>query len=292
MVSVEKWMQWIAIQILSVMGSPCMLESTLKARAGHHADGNLDLALRRLMDMGVLKLDETERQRTYSIPETSEKLAQARDIANNVPIINTPSTPEVVQNYLPDPEGFEYWFTPPDNPSRVKKKSIYDYFRGSIDLQDYAARIRSQSSPDPELYYTGSIHDPDSWAAKAWKIINELARASADGTFSLMQLLKRDNRVFEGGTKRRGKILLAIFEREGWIVKVEKRGNSVLYRLSDAPPPEPKHTNMSIEDYVNKEQKPKSEPSDFNEGLDEMDESIQAKGKKDSNPANDSKSGL
>ena len=278
-------MSWIVQQLFSEGVYNYVLEETLRAKAGHHIDANLDVALQKLMDEGVVTLTETEGQRHYGIPLVIEKLTKARQIANSTPTVNAPASPEVVQEYSPDPEGFEYWFSPYDNPRRTKKKSIYDYYRGSDDKQAYLARIRSQSDPEPVFIRTGSMKDGASYAARGWAIFNELVAASQDGTVSLMELLKKNTGVF-GSNKRRGKVLLAIYEKEGWIVKAGKRGNDVLYRLAGSAPPEPRKSITSIEEFIVKEPSLRLEPSDFEETWNALDESeISAKRSNNDKPS-------
>jgi hypothetical protein len=290
MVSIEKWLQWIAFQILSTMSSPpSILESTLRARAGHQIDSNFDLALRRFVDTGLFTLSESNHQRTYEVPDEVAKLQKVVDLANSTPGTTLSSSPpQIAQGYSPDPEGFDFWFSPPDNPNRSRKKSVYIFYRGKKDLNDYYVVIRSKSSSDPDPYKLGSMHDPKSWIARGWEIFNELAGKSEDGTVSLIQLLTRDSSVFETGTKRRGKIMLAIWEQEGWIVKADKSGNEVLYRLSAVPPPETKRETNPIMDYFKEEPK-KPQDTDFEAWTDLDRSEISTKGKKSDKPPNDNK---
>ncbi|MEO9364448.1 MAG: hypothetical protein ABI348_11160, partial [Nitrososphaera sp.] len=164
----------------------------------------------------------------------------------------------------PDPDGFEYWFSPPDNPNRIKKKSIYDYYRGKTDKQLYLAIIRSQSDGEPKTIKVGSMNKSTSYVARGWAIFNELVAASPDGTVSLMELIKRDTDVF-GSNKRRGKVLLAIYEKEGWIVNAGKRGQDTRYRLSSSTPPEPKRSVASLEEFMKKEPEQQPDLADFND---------------------------
>lgn len=265
MASIEWWMTWIVQQLFSEGVYNYVLEETLRGKAGHHIDANFDIALQRLMDEGVVQLLESEGKRHYGVPIVIDKLKRARQIANDTPTINTPVEPKIVQDYLPDPEGFEYWFSPPDDRSRTRKKSIYDYYRGKTDKETYLARIMSQSDAEPKIIRTGSMKNPTSYAARGWAIFNELAAVSPDGTVSLMELIKRDTDVF-GSNKRRGKVLLAIYEKEGWIVKDGKRGKDVRYRLSGSAPPEPKQTNASLEAFMEREPERQPDLSDFNDG--------------------------
>lgn len=136
--------------------------------------------------------------------------------------------------------------------------------------------IRSQSDRDPKWIFTGSMQEIDSYASRGWKILCEVAATSEDGTFSLMDLLKQSTEIF-GSNKRRGKVLLAIYEQEGWIVRYGKRGNDILYRLAGSAPPEPEPTptpeSETLERFMYSETDTKKEGSDFDESWKDVEES-------------------
>jgi hypothetical protein len=274
MTSVQAWKKWILMQLWSVAGYTYMLEETLRAQASHHIDANFDIGLRELMNEGIITRIETEGKVQYGvpIPLSFDKLAKARQIVNSIAPVDESRQADVIQGFLPDPVGYEYWFTVPDNnPARMKKKSIYQIYRKKADSHSYVARILSRSDAEPKTINVGSMSVPESYISQAWHIFNELARISEDESVSLQELLNRNTDVF-GSNKRRGKVILAIFLAEGWIEAVDKKGNEVRYKLTSNKTSN-KLASPTLENFLSVNDADASKhASDFNETWNELDE--------------------
>lgn len=233
MLSVPEWEQWIIRLLVSGGIFNILREGTIKEQAGRHYDINLDYALKSLMDKGIITQLQSERDRRYML--NSDKLDDAQKIVRRE--IPKEEKVQTAQPYIPEPDGFEYWFDPEERRT-FRKQSSYRLFRKKNGEKDYAGQVLSKSMRVPVNYYTGSLDEAGSNISILVRAMNDLAREHADHTFNLQDLQDRE-RLACGNNRQRGKVILLVCERLGIIEFAGMKGNSASYRLSGTAPPPP-----------------------------------------------------
>lgn len=229
MPSISEWRTWILQQLISDGIHNVMLEERLRNEAGRHYDEKFDLAMKSLMDEGIIMSLESKREKKYVV--NFDKLDDAQKIINSETVYKSPT---IVQPYIAEPEGYVYWFENKED-RKFKKQSIYRVYFKKTDQMDFAAQLMTQSMNNPKTLYMGSLNDSDSHISKLWRAASTIAKESNDGTFILQDLQDRE-RIACGNNRQRGKIALIIFRTLGYIQAVETKGNSTKFKVGGKKP--------------------------------------------------------
>ena len=220
MTSTGEWRKWLLQQLIGEGVHNVVLEEQLYQEAGRHYDTNLDLALRSLRDEGIIVSLESGREKKYLV--NFDKLYDAQQIINSESKEDNENT--LVQPYIPEPEGYTFWF---DNKDKRKFKKT--------DNMNFAAQLITKSIGTPKTIYMGSLNESESYISKLWRAVDIIATESKDGTFILQDLQDKD-RVACGNNRQRGKVALAIFSKLGYIQQVGAKGNSTRFKLTAKKP--------------------------------------------------------
>jgi len=224
--STDEWRKWLLQQLIGEGVHSVMLEEQIHQEAGRHYDTNLDLALRSLRDEGIIVSLESSHEKKYLV--NFDKLYEAQQIINSESKKDSDST--LVQPYIPEPEGYTFWFDNKDN-RKFKKQNIYNIYLKTTDKMNFAAQLITKSMGTPKTVYMGSLNESDSYISKLWRAVSIIATESKDGTFILQNLQDRD-RVACGNNRQRGKVALAIFSKLGYIQQMGSKGNSTRFKLT------------------------------------------------------------
>ena len=198
--------------------------------AGRHYDPNFQVALRSLIDEGVIMVIESNRQKKYLV--NFEMIDVAQNIVNSH---SKPSRIRVIQPFMPEPEGFVYWFDNNQDERRYRRQNIYRFYTSKTDRMEFAAQLITQSMSSSRTLYMGSLNNSSSYIYKIWKAALDLSNESEDGTFILQDLQDRE-RVACGNNRQRGKIGIAIFKKLGYIQEIGTKGNSTRFKISGRKP--------------------------------------------------------
>ena len=227
--STTEWRRWFLQQLIGQGIYNVMSQERIYQEVGRHYDTNLDLALRSLVDEGIVMSLESNREKKYVV--NFEKLDEAQQIINSESGVDTEN---VVQPYMSEPEGYVYWFDNNEN-RKFKNQSIYRIYFKKTDKMNFAAQLMTTSMTKSKTIYMGSLSESDSYIAKLWRAVSAIAGESNDGTFILQNIQDKD-RIACGNNRQRGKIALAIFCRLGYILQVGTKGNSTRFKLSGKKP--------------------------------------------------------
>jgi hypothetical protein len=229
MPSYSEWRIWILQQLISDGIHNVIVEERLREEAGRHYDTKFDLALRSLMDEGIVMSLESKHEKKYVV--NFDKLDDAQKIINSETSYESPT---IIQPYIAEPEGYIYWFENKES-RKFKKQSIYRVYFKNTDQMDFAAQLMTQSMTNPKTLYMGSLNEFDSYISKLWRAASTIAEESKDGTFILQDLQDRE-RIACGNNRQRGKIALIIFRTLGYIQVVETKGNSTRFKIGGKKP--------------------------------------------------------
>lgn len=230
MTSTGEWRKWLLQQLIGEGVHNVVLEEQLYQEAGRHYDTNLDLALRSLRDEGIIVSLESGREKKYLV--NFDKLYDAQQIINSESKEDNENT--LVQPYIPEPEGYTFWFDNKDK-RKFKKQNIYNIYIKKTDNMNFAAQLITKSIGTPKTIYMGSLNESESYISKLWRAVDIIATESKDGTFILQDLQDKD-RVACGNNRQRGKVALAIFSKLGYIQQVGAKGNSTRFKLTAKKP--------------------------------------------------------
>src|SRR5919202_179737 len=103
MISTTEWRRWFLQQLIGQGIYNVMSQERIYQEVGRHYDTNLDLALRSLVDEGIVMSLESNREKKYVV--NFEKLDAAQQIINSESGVDTEN---VVQPYMSEPEGYVY----------------------------------------------------------------------------------------------------------------------------------------------------------------------------------------
>jgi hypothetical protein len=228
--STEEWRKWLLQQLIGEGVHNVMLEEHIHQEAGRHYDTNLDLALRSLRDEGIIMALESNLERRYLV--NFDKLGRAQQIINSE--VKKGNEGALVQTYIPEPEGYTFWFDNKDH-RKFKKQNLYNIYVKKTDEMNFAAQLITKSVGLPKTVYMGSFNDPNSYLSRLWHAVSLVASDAKDGTFILQNIQDRD-RIACGNNRQRGKIALIIFSKLGYIQRVGTKGNSTRFKLTGKKP--------------------------------------------------------
>ena len=232
MASLSQWRKWLLQQLIGEGVHNALLEESIRKEVGRHYDANLDIALRLLMDDGIIMSLESNRQKKYVV--NYDKLDDAQEIINSRLRDNGNDENILIQEYMPEPEGYMYWFNNTGN-RQFRKQNIYNIYLKKTDNMDFAAQLITKSMGGHKTIYMGSLNESDSYISKLWRAATIIAKESKDDTF-ILQNLQDKERMACGNNRQRGKIALAIFRKLGYIKPVGTKGNSTRFKLTGKKP--------------------------------------------------------
>jgi hypothetical protein len=230
MLAIQEWQKWILRQLICEGIHRSIPESQLFREAGRHYDPNFQVALRSLIDEGIIMVLESHRQRKYLV--NFEMIELAQDMVNSNSKVGRI---KVIQPFMPEPEGFVYWFDNNQEERKYRRQNIYRFYTSKTDKMDFAAQLITQSMSRSRTLYMGSLNNSSSYIYKIWRAALELSDESEDGTFILQDLQDRE-RVACGNNRQRGKIGIAIFKKLGYIQEIGTKGNSTRFKISGRKP--------------------------------------------------------
>lgn len=229
MTSVSDWSKWILWQLIGKEVNNILSEAQIRAEAGRHSDGNLDLALQWLIDKGIVMRLETSGEKRYVV--NFDKLDVAQDIVNS----RLDEELAVVQPFMPEPDGYVYWFDNAENERRFKRQNIYRFYLKKTDKMTFSAQLATKSMSSAKTFHMGSLNDSNSYISKLWTATILVAGESEDGSFILQNLQDKDRKAC-GNNRQRGKIALTIFRKLGYIQQIGTKGNSTRFKLTGKRP--------------------------------------------------------
>ena len=232
MASVSEWRKWILQQLIGEGVHNALLEESISKEAGRHCDANLDIALRLLMDDGIIMSLESNSEIKYVV--NYDKLDDAQEIINSRLRQDIDNENVLIQDYMPEPEGYMYWFNNTGN-RQFRKQNIYNIYLKKTDNMDFAAQLITKSMRQHKTIYMGSLNESGSYISKLWYAATIIAKESRDNTF-ILQNLQDKERMACGNNRQRGKIALAIFRKLGYIKPVGTKGNSTRFKLTGKKP--------------------------------------------------------
>ena len=230
MLTIQEWQKWILRQLICGGIHRSVSENLLFREAGRHFDPNFQIALRSLIDEGVIMVLESHRQKRYLVNFEMIEVAQS--------VLNSHSKSDrikVIQPFMPEPEGFVYWFDNHQEEKKHRRQNIYRFYTSKTDRMEFAAQLVTQSMSRSRTLYMGSLNNSTSYIYRIWKAALELSDESEDGTFILQDLQDRE-RVACGNNRQRGKIGIAIFKKLGYIQEIGTKGNSTRFKISGRKP--------------------------------------------------------
>ena len=231
LISILGWRKWILEQLIGSGVHNTLLDEQLRQLAGSHYDSNLESAMTSLIDEGIIMSLESQRKKKYTV--NFDKLQLAQELINSpADIIEKDS---IIQPYMPEPEGYIYWFDNTEN-RKFKNQSTYRIFFKKTDKMSFAAQLITVMTVEkPRTIYMGSLNESNSYISRLWRAVTLVVGESKDGTFILQDLQDKD-RVACGNNRQRGKISLAIFRKLGYVQVVETKGNSTRFKISGRKP--------------------------------------------------------
>lgn len=222
MKSIEWWEQWIIRQLVSSGITNILTGDELRIRTATHYEPNLDHALKSLMDKSIITQLYTGSVKRYSV--NFDKMEVARNIAKKK--IPTDKS-DVIQPYIGEPKGYDYWFEP-EKRRMFRKQSMYRIFRKSDGTKDFVGQVLSQSMLHPNNIHTGSLDNKESPISKLVEVMKDLGKNG--GVFTLQDLQDRD-RISVGNNRQRGKVIILVCEKLGIIEFAGMKGNSASYKM-------------------------------------------------------------
>ncbi|MGC2308612.1 MAG: hypothetical protein WA461_09420 [Nitrososphaeraceae archaeon] len=205
-------------------------ESQLFREAGRHYEPNFQSALRSLIDEGIVMVLESHRLKKYLV--NFDMIDVAQSIINSQSKLNRI---KVIQPFMPEPEGFIYWFDNNQEDRKYRRQNIYRFYTSKTDRMEFAAQLITQSMSRSRTLYMGSLNNSNSYIYKIWRAALVLSDESEDGTFILQDLQDRE-RVACGNNRQRGKIGIAIFKKLGYIQEISTKGNSTRFKITGRKP--------------------------------------------------------
>ena len=173
---------------------------------------------------------ESHRQKKYLV--NFDMIEVAQNIINSQSKLNRI---KVIQPFMPEPEGFIYWFDNNQEERKYRRQNIYRFYTSKTDRMEFAAQLITQSMSRSRTLYMGSLNNSNSYIYKIWRAALQLSDESEDGTFILQDLQDRE-RVACGNNRQRGKIGIAIFKKLGYIQEISTKGNSTRFKISGRKP--------------------------------------------------------
>ncbi len=230
MLAIQEWQKWILRQLICEGIHRSIPESQLFREAGRHYDPNFQTALRSLIDEGIIMILESHRQKKYLV--NFEMIEIAQDMVTSNSNLNRI---KAIQPFMPEPEGFVYWFDNNQEERKYRRQNIYRFYTSKTDKMEFAAQLITQSMSRSRTLYMGSLNNSASYIYRIWRAALELSDKSEDGTFILQDLQDRE-RVACGNNRQRGKIGIAIFKKLGYIQEIGTKGNSTRFKISGRKP--------------------------------------------------------
>lgn len=231
MLAIQEWKKWILRQLICEGVHRSVSEIRLFREAGRHYDPHFTIALRSLIDDGIIMVLESHRQKKYLV--NFETLEVAQNMINNSN--SKLGRLKVIQPFIPEPEGFVYWFDNDQEGRKYRGQNIYRFYTSKTDRMEFAAQLITPSMSRSRTIHMGSLNNSSSYIYKIWRAALELSDESEDGTFILQDLQDRE-RVACGNNRQRGKIGIAIFKKLGYIQEIGTKGNSTRFKISGRKP--------------------------------------------------------
>jgi len=250
MLTVEDWKRWFLYQLIGEGMHNAIYHEQILKELGKHYDINLEKALRDLIDDGIIMLIESKKKKKYIV--NFESLSEAQMIINtnknkiqkekskkihdhnHVNYMEPGNKKKIIQPYLPDPNGYIYWF---DNEEfrQFKNQTVYRIYFKETDRMNFAAQLITKPIGTSKIIHMGSLNDPNSYIARLWRAVISVSEDNKEGTFILQDIQDRD-RIACGNNRQRGKIALSIFKKLGYIQQIEFKGNSIRFKISGKKP--------------------------------------------------------
>jgi len=231
MLIIQEWQRWILRQLLSEGIHKSINENQLYWEAGRHFDPNFLPALRSLIDEGIIMVLESNRQRKFLV--NFDMIDVAQSMINSS--FKQSHHERVIQPYMPEPEGYVYWFDNNQENRKYRRQNIYRFYTSKTDRMEFAAQLITPSRSRSRTLYMGSLNNSSSHIFRLWKAALELSNESDDGTFILQDLQDRE-RIACGNNRQRGKISIDIFKKLGYIQEMGTKGNSTRFKISGRKP--------------------------------------------------------
>jgi hypothetical protein len=236
--SIPEWKRWILYNLIGEGIHNVLFEDQITKLAGRHYDNTLTIALKSLVDSGILLKLETNKRKKFVV--NYDRLNDAQKILNdnrnwtynNKENNNEDANSKVINKYFAEPEGYNFWFNIEERPR--KKRSIYNIYIKKTDDLDFAAQIITQKYS--RVLHMGSLKKNNSNISKLWKACLELTKETKTGDFILQDLQDKERKAC-GNNRQRGKIALAIFKKLGYLFENGKKGNSTLFKITGKNPP-------------------------------------------------------
>ena len=137
MIPASEWRKWLLQHLIGEGVNNVIPAEQIRKKSGRHYDINLDHALRTLKDDGIIMSLDSNREKRFVV--NYDKLDEAQEIINS----ETESKEyrhqnNLIQPFMPEPEGYVYWFDN-KNDRKYKKQNIYNIYFKKTDKMNFAA---------------------------------------------------------------------------------------------------------------------------------------------------------
>lgn len=248
--NIDWWEQWIIRQLVSEGITNILTEEELKARSAGNYQVDLDYALKSLMDKTIITQLHTGKVKRYAI--NIDKTDDARNISRKqIPKEKL----DVVQPYMEEPKGYQYWFEP-EKRRKFRKQSMYRIYRKSNGESDFVGQVLSQTMTSPNNIHTGSLANEKSHISILVRAMKDLVKTNDKGVFTLQDLQDKE-RLSVGNNRQRGKVVILVCEKLEIIEFAGMKGNSASYRIKN----DNQSSSVNLDSF-----RPKQDPSNnFND---------------------------
>ena len=134
MLVIQEWQKWILKQLICEGIHRSISESQLFREAGRHYEPNFQSALRSLIDEGIVMVLESHRLKKYLV--NFDMIDVAQSIINSQSKLNRI---KVIQPFMPEPEGFIYWFDNNQEDRKYRRQNIYRFYTSKTDKMEFGS---------------------------------------------------------------------------------------------------------------------------------------------------------